>query len=253
MTLNAQLLYKTWLESRTRFLAGVAVIAGLCLAVLLLPDALGRIDPSGIRRSWSAYLYLRIYGGLARGIFLFFALMLGLGGLNAERDRHTAGFTLSLPVSRLRIAAMRAAAGLLQIAVLAAIPALLVPLLSTSAGESYGFGETGSFWVLWTVVGGGVYAASYLASCLFQSEFTALLASLLCFYFYPLVVARTAALRALPLHIHYIMNGTGMPYVDHATQRFTGPLPWTILAGVLLTALALLTVALRITQRGDFS
>jgi hypothetical protein len=56
--------------------------------------------------------------------------MLALGGLRREHAAGTAAFTLALPVSRMRLGAVRVATGWLQVGALACIPLLIVPALS---------------------------------------------------------------------------------------------------------------------------
>ena len=109
------------------------------------------------------------------------------------------------------------------------------------------------FFFLWIAVGSVVFAAAFLASCLLESDYSALTASILAFYIYPLVVARTAFLRPYRLHIHYIMNGTGMPYLDPRTHALVGPLPWTTLGVLVLVTAAFLGGGAMMLARMDFS
>jgi ABC-type transport system involved in multi-copper enzyme maturation permease subunit len=248
------LYYKAWLESRSRFLIGLGVIGVLCFVFVLFHDLLrSRIAASSGAISYSDYVYLRVYGGFVRGIFLFIALVLGLGGLNSERARNTVSFTLALPVSRSYLLATRALAGLAEVVVLALLPALLMPGLSAAVGQVYPWSQSLSFFVLWVAIGWAVFVTAFLASCLLENDYSALTAAILAFYIYPLVVARTPFLRPYPLHIHYIMNGTGMPYFDARTHLFIGPMPWAILTGVTLVSFVLLAMASIFSARAEYS
>jgi hypothetical protein len=61
----------------------------------------------------------------------------GLGGLQRERTHNTAGFTLALPVSPFRVVGIQVMAGMVELALLALIPAILIPSLSILIHQSY--------------------------------------------------------------------------------------------------------------------
>jgi hypothetical protein len=139
----------------------------------------------------------------------------------------------------------------LQVFVLALIPLVLVPLLSNLIGEYYPASQAAQFGLLWCVIGSAVFAAAFLSSVAFTGEYTALAVSLLAFYLYPLAV-RATPLRAYPLHLHYIMNGIGMPYFHRETALLVGHLPWMVLFTASLITLGFIASATLITQRQDF-
>ena len=242
--------YKAWCESRVRFLISAFLIIGVCAAVVMVRHI---PDPwRGPVSSYVGYVYHRIYAGFLRGTFLILVLVLGLGGLARERAHGTVGFTLALPVSRWGLVIARAAVGLAEVAALAALPAMLMPSLSRVAGEAYPLSQALQFSLLWMGIGSLVFAAAFLASTVFLSEYTALTVSLVAFYVYPLLVTRIPALRGYPLHIHYLMNGTGMPYFDPHAARLVGPLPWTILSVAMAVTAGLIALAGCITQNRDY-
>jgi ABC-2 type transport system permease protein len=246
--------YKAWRESRMRFVIALVAVAGLCALFVFLRDAFQagtRVNAS--ESTYIAYVYRRVYAGFVRGIFLVLGMVLGLGGLQRERAHGTIGFTLGLPVSRRRLESVRAMTGLLEVSALAWLPALLVPGLSLLVGQRYPWSQAFEFAMLWTAVGAVVFAAAFFASSALRSEYSALTTSLLAFYIYPLVVVKTPFLQGLPLHIHYIMNGTGMPYFDARARLLTGPFPWTIVASVAVVTLTFLVLAIRVTERTDFA
>jgi ABC-type transport system involved in multi-copper enzyme maturation permease subunit len=243
-----------WRVSQVRFLISALVLIAICAAVVLLEDMFRAQlhAKSAPLNTYIGYIYQRIYGGFARGMFLMLALLLGLGGLQRERAHGSAGFTLALPVRRLRLMTVRAAVGLLEILALALLPVLLVPGVSRLVGEYYPLSQSVHFCVLWFGIGSAVFSASYLSSAFFANEYSALAVSLVAFCVYPLAV-RLPSLRRYPLHIHYIMNGTGMAYFDPHTDLLIGPLPWTVLLVVAMVALGLIISATLITQKKDFS
>ena len=252
---TAMLLRKEWGESRMRFVLCAAVVGGLCALFILLQEPL-RAQMHGTTMpdtSYAGYVYRRIYGGFVRGLFLFQAMILGLGGLQRERARGTLGFTLALPATRLQLIGARALTGVLEIAVLACIPAVLVPALSALVGESYALSQATEFALLWVIIGMAVFSVALLASAAIRSEYAALTTVLLAFYIYPLVVVKTPILQDRPLHIHYIMNGTGMRYFNPQTDLLTGPIPVLIIGGYAVATLALLLLAAWATEREDFA
>ena len=148
------LLYKSWLETRWRFLIGLALL--MCTAatvvfayprvVKLLPMALtadvsselGRRirEAAEIQRTYRGYLWQQWFGQNLANLLSIFAVVLGTGGLLSQASKGGALFTLSMPVSRNRILGVRAATGLGELLVLAVLPSLLLPLLSPLIGQS---------------------------------------------------------------------------------------------------------------------
>jgi ABC-type transport system involved in multi-copper enzyme maturation permease subunit len=246
--------HKMWRESRVRFLISVLALIGICSAIVLFERAFrAQLDAQGAPlNAYAGYIYQRIYGGFARGMFLILSLVLGLGGLQRERAHGSAGFTLALPVSRLRLMTVRGAVGLIEVLVLSLLPVVLVPGLSRLVEESYPLSQSLQFWVLWMGVGPAVFAFAFLSSAIFASEYTALAVSLVAFFIYP-TAARLPWLRSYPLQIHYIMNGNGMPYFNPHTDLLIGPLPWTILSVIAMVAASFIASATLITQKQDFS
>ncbi len=145
--------YKSWLETRWRFLIGLALL--LCSAaatvftypqiVKLLPAAPTNISGIFAERIRESIALAHEYRGfvwshwfrenLAQWATLF-AVLLGTAGVLS----HSGGalFTLSLPVSRTRLLGVRAATGLAELFVLAFVPSLLIPLLSPAIHHTYG-------------------------------------------------------------------------------------------------------------------
>jgi ABC-type transport system involved in multi-copper enzyme maturation permease subunit len=156
-----------------------------------------------------------MFGGGIRTLYTIFVLVLGLGGLVPERAHGSVGFTLALPVRRLRLVAVRAAAGIAQVAALALVPALVVLALSRFVNETYPAADALRRSGQWAAIGVEPFAAAMLASVVFE-PFTALGVSLAATFLY-------AALMSAP------------------------PAPIA-----LLVAVAMVTCAAWITERQDF-
>ena len=142
--------YKSWLETRWRFLIGlVLLMLSACGTVLAYPrggeaaaagaarsTSSGEIGRRVARRRWSSsrtyrgYVWSQWFRQNLPQMWALFAVLLGTGGLLSQASGGGALFTLSLPVSRDRLLGVRAATGLAELLVLAFVPSLLLPLLS---------------------------------------------------------------------------------------------------------------------------
>src|SRR5207249_1939017 len=96
-----------------------------------------------------------------------FAVLLGTGGVLSQSIGGGTLFTLSLPVSRARLLAVRASAGLGELFVLAFVPSLVTPLLSPAVGQTYGVGNVLVHGLCLFVVGSVFYSLAVLLSTLF--------------------------------------------------------------------------------------
>jgi ABC-2 type transport system permease protein len=151
--------YKSWLETRWRFLIGLALLmlsaAGAVIAyprvVKLLPlvpavtvsGELGRRirEAADLMRDYRGYVWSQWLRQSMTNMLSLFAVLLGTGGLLSQASGGGALFTLSLPVSRNQLLGVRAATGLAELLALAFVPPLLLPLLSPGVGEGYGLGD----------------------------------------------------------------------------------------------------------------
>ncbi len=241
--------YKAWRESQARFLLSACTIAGLCAAfVLFYREGAPLAERS---HTYIEYIWRIVYKGYLRQLFVLLALLLGLGGLMRERDYDTAKFTLALPVSRFRFVSVRAALGLLEVAVLSFLPALVICSFSRLIGEVYPWPQALQFGVLWTVGGAFLFTIGFFASILFTGEYTAAVAAVIIMIGYS-VLADLPFLEGYAVDIHDVMSGVGMPYFRLDIYQLTGPLPWRALSVFVLFACSFIALAGRITQRQDF-
>ena len=242
--------YKAWRESRARFLLSVIALAVICASfVFFHRDASSGISDEPL--SYAVYIWRITYKGYLRELFMILTILLGLGGLTRERDHRTVGFTLALPVSRSRLLATRTLVGLAQVVLLAALPAIVLPVLSPLIGQAYPPSQAWAFTILWATVGSLIFAMGLLASVLFTGEFTAPVAAICGLMGYSLIADMAPAERYLT-DIHDVMSGIDMPYFTERTGVLTGPLPWATLLVVLLATSALIVIGARITNRQDF-
>ena len=147
--------YRTWLETRWRFLAGLALLilsaAGMVLAyrqvAALMPmvpnvetdSELGRRihEAAALAREYRGYVWSQWFRANLSSTWTLFAVLLGTGGLLSQTASGSALFTLALPVTRRRLMGIRAATGLGELLVLTLVPSLVITLLSPAVGERY--------------------------------------------------------------------------------------------------------------------
>ena len=250
--------YKHWLETRWRFFIGLALLVGFSAMMVLTEPLVGSAlenfqDPGGrlgeflreqveIAKTYDGYVWQQWFGKNLLTGWILLAILIGVGGLVTESARGTALFTLSLPVTRRRLLAVRAATGAVELALLALVPSLLIPLLSLVIGKSYSPAKV-VVYVLMMVMGGAVFFAfSMLLSTIFSDQVK------------PIVIGAAAAFilttvtllfkEFAPYSILNIMSGYG--------YFRTGELPWLGLAVSLAVAAAMFYLSLRIVERRDF-
>lgn len=191
------LLARAWYETRARF--------GLAAAAMTATWLAGQGPDS------------------AKTLFVMLAIVLGGGSLRQERALGTAGFTLALPVTRRALVTARIAVGLVELAVLAAIPLATGTLSLVDAAA-------------WTVCGAAVLAAAFLVSTLVASEYAAWLVCFFAIVAYQAAVALTGLQRwpALDLFrqmtearpaalVGFAAAAAALACVAHLCQRRSSP------------------------------
>jgi len=252
--------YKSWLETRWRFLIGLALLMCTAAAVVfayprvvkLLPMALtadvgselGRRirEAAEIQGTYRGYLWQQWFGQNLANLLSIFAVVLGTGGLLSQASKGGALFSLSMPVSRNRMLGVRAATGLGELLVLAFVPSLLLPLLSPLVGQSYAIGDalvhSGSTFIQGAVL----FSATFLLSTVFSDVWRPLL-----------IVLCGAAVVAFCDQVFFGASQYSLFRIMSAESYFRGGgLPWLgLLAGVLVSAAMLYGAAANISRR-DF-
>lgn len=235
------LFYKAWRDTRTRFLTGLLALSVFFLFIVLYrPEMMGALSRLG-ERAYPEYID-GLLGSFGKMIFSLLAIFLGLGGLLRERAHRTAVFTLALPVSRAQLLGAHAAVGLAEVAVLALLPAMLIPPLSSLVYHSYPMERALTFSLLWFACGTVIFALSFFLSVVLKGEYTAPIA---CFVVLALN-ARLSNWHSIHPSRLNLMRTMGAPS-DISLQA--GTFPWTDLSVMLLIALALFAAGARITRR----
>src|SRR2546430_4080602 len=147
------LFYKAWLESKLRFLVGVAAVIAVCVLyirvrLILVPDWIAELQNpkwSG-RPTWlfhgvhdlNFYAWHFLYENKLQQVWVLFAILLSFGGLVRERQIGASTFSLGLPVSRRRWFLTRVLVAAAESVSLALIAVGAVSLASWSIHEPYG-------------------------------------------------------------------------------------------------------------------
>jgi len=252
--------YKSWLDTRGRFLIGFAILVlSACALVIgypkavqllaLVPDVniggeLGRRikENADLMRTYRGYVYAQWFGQNLIQTWTIFAVLLGSGGLVSSGSEGTALFTLSLPVSRTAILGARAATGLVELFVLALVPSLLIPVLSPAVGQSYSIVDVLVHTACAFVAGAVFFHLALLLSTMFHDIWRPLLLTLA-------VALLASVVEQLPRD----GASAGIYHVMRAESYFRGSgVPWTGLFVTFVLSAALLFGATRSFARRDF-
>jgi hypothetical protein len=248
--------YKSWLETRWRFLIGLGVL--LCSAagsVFTYPQVLRLLpmvpahlsgelgqrirEAAELARTFRGFIWSNWFRENLSQTGTLFAVLLGTAGLLSPSGG--ALFTLSLPVSRGRLLAVRAAAGLAELFVLALVPSLLIPLLAPAIGASYDLGSVLLHSVCLFVAASVFFTLAFLLSTLFSDPWRPVLIAL----------ALAFALTFVERFVH--PAGFSLFRVMNGEAYFrSGHLPWGgLLASAALSALLYYGAVLNF-RRHDF-
>jgi hypothetical protein len=171
-----------------------------------------------------------------------FAALLGAGGLLSQGAGGGGLFTLSLPVSRERLLGVRAATGLAELAVLAIVPSLLLPLLSPAVGQSFGLAAALAHGVCAFLAATVVFSATSLLSTVFADIWRPAL----------IVCAAAAALGLCEPFFGALARYSLFGIMDGETYFRGNGLPWLGLLASAAASAAMLFAASRNLARQDF-
>ena len=254
--------YRSWLDTRWRFLIGFALLlfsaCGTVVAYVELGNLLSTLDTPAIegsgtlgaaigeaieeaielQRTYRGFVWSQWFDKNLTFLGTFFAALLGSGSPFSGAGRGLL-FSLALPVSRGRWLGARAGTGLAELLVLAVIPSLAVPLLSPLIGEHYSVGDAVVHGAYLFVVAAMFFSLALLLSTVFNDVWRPLLLTCL--------VAMGLSLGELAL------RADGLFTLMSAEAYFRGgSLPWVgLLISVALTAALLYAAAAQVARR-DF-
>jgi hypothetical protein len=252
--------YKSWLDTRWRFLIGMGLlILSAASTVFAYPQVMKlmplapSVNTSGelgrrireaveLSRSYRGYVWSQWFRQNLPQMWTIFAVLLGSGGVLAQGSRGGVLFTLSMPATRSRLLGVRAAAGFAELFVLAIVPTLLLPVLSPAVGETYGVGEALIHCVCLFAAGSVFFSLAFLLSTSFDDVWR------------PLLIALGAAMvLALCQQVFRGLAGYSVFTVMSGEVYFrTGHLPWLGLAASVTASAAMLYLATINIARRDF-
>jgi hypothetical protein len=186
--------YKAWRDTRWRFLIDLGILTGVTLAnVLAYPSVRGLLEaglvagPSDllaheinwvaqVSSSFRGYVWVQLVRQNLFYLWTIFAVLLGAEGPFSQRTG--AIFTLSLPVSRRRVCAVRAATDLGELCLLALIPMLLIPLAAPAVGYTYAFTDSLVHGVQILIGGAVFYCLALLLATIFDDRWRPIIITL---------------------------------------------------------------------------
>ncbi|MBI3209761.1 MAG: hypothetical protein HYZ37_12805 [Candidatus Solibacter usitatus] len=252
--------YKSWMETRWRFLIGLALLmcsaAGTVLAypqLMKLLPLVPKLDVGGeigrrinesleLVRDYRGYVWAQWFRQNMMQMWAVFAVLLGTGGLLTQTSGGGAMFTLSLPVTRAQLVGIRAATGLAELLVLAFVPSLLLPLLSPVIGESYGVGDALIHSACLFLAGTVLFSLTVLLSTAFSDVWRP-----------ALIVLCTATVVGLAERLFPVLSRSSLfPLMSAETYFRTSGVPWLGLLASMSVSAAMLYAATRNIERQDF-
>jgi hypothetical protein len=252
--------YKSWMETRWRFLIGLALLVlNACGTVWIYPHVVNLLptvqqnrfggdigrklnEAMDLARNYRGYVWSQWFRSNLLEMWTLFAVLLGAGSLRSQASEGGALFTLSLPVTRNRLLGVRAGAALAELLLLAVVPSILLPVLSAAIGQSYSIGDALIHALCMFIAGTVFFALTLLLSTAFNDIWRPLLIGL----------CAAVALR-LASFIPPFGDWFGLFPVMTAENYFrNGALPWLGLVISTAASVALLYAAARNLKRQDF-
>jgi hypothetical protein len=251
--------YKSWVDTRWRFLLGLALLLVLACATVVSFSAVQQIAaslPAGpvvadgalqqeIRESLEAirtfrgYAWSQWFAGNFVGLLTIVAALLGSGS-PLMKGGSGALFSLALPVARDRWIVSRAATGLAELFVLALAPSVAIPLLAPLVGQQFSIADAVVYGLGAFAVASLFFGVALYLSTVFNDVWRPLLLTCLA----AVAIAVSGALLPESRGLFQAMAGRSYFY--------TGALPWPELAISAAGAAALVYAATATIARRDF-
>jgi ABC-2 type transport system permease protein len=258
--------YKAWLETRFRFVISAAlIIAGTSFFVFGNPFILEtwrtweKQHPTIPEQEWilrasvdySYFIWHFVFRTMLQQLWVMVAVLIGLGGLSREVSQGTVAFTLSLPVTRVRMASVRGAVGLLEATVLGLIPAVLVPTFSPFVGQSYSIIQ-GLAHCFLMVLGGIVFYcfSQFLSTVIRNESVPTLVAVAFVILFYFIFAPYVEDTIAEPAWLQVFDLSRVMASVSHVSSLYSISLQAVALS--FFTGLGIFYASLKLTEKQDF-
>jgi len=143
---------KGWLETRSLFVTALVATMAVCAFWTLGHEWVNQQwqrdliehpewkNPPWLLRAMHDYpffIWHFVYAEMFQKIWVIFAVLLGIGGVSREAAHGTAGFTLSLPISRVALFHVRALVAVVELLILNLAALLTIAGCARVAGLSY--------------------------------------------------------------------------------------------------------------------
>ncbi|HEY7287240.1 MAG TPA: hypothetical protein VH497_17445 [Vicinamibacterales bacterium] len=251
--------YKSWLDTRWRFLIGFFVLLVMAcgtffdyLATMKLIPLARSVEVSGelgrrvkeaieLERNFRGFVWVQWFRQNLSHVGTLFAILLGSGGL-LSRTTGAALFTLSLPVTRRELLEKRAATGLIELLALAIVPSLIIPIAAPAIGQSYSLGDALVHGVCMFVAAAVFFSVAFLLSSAFDDLWRPLL-----------ITCAVAFVLATIELVAGDLGRFGIFHVMSAESYFrSGSIPWIgLFVSAAMTAGLLYSATVTIAKR-DF-
>lgn len=192
-----------------------------------------------IQKDFRGFVWYRTFRDNLTNMGVFFAVLLGCGGLLHESSKGSALFTLSLPLTRKQLLGARTGTGLAELFAIAMVPPLAIPILAPSIGQRFSVVDALAHGLCIFFVAAVFFSLASFLSTLFTDIWRPLLITI--------GIACAVALASIvvpQLSIFSVMNGE--------SYFRTGSLPWAGLVTSAVIATALLYSAAETLERRDF-
>jgi ABC-2 type transport system permease protein len=236
--------YKSWLETRSRFLLSLLNIVALC------SFSVNHGNEGAMPYTKLEYYFAVLHGGhsMLCMLWVLAVTLLAMGGLLREKAVGTAPFTLALPVSRARLIAVRISVVLGEAMALVIVPWMAMFLIGTLNGKTHSVQQ--AFFHMVLLAGGGVafLGAALLISSLVEGEYTAPLVSFGVLIGISVLLSSSSSLQVYS-PIEFIR---GTEFLDRHTRLLTGPIPWMRVGVNVLIGSVLVALSAKSVQARDF-
>ncbi len=232
--------YKAWLETRMRFCIALVLCVAFCseLIISLPRSGSGNVDLVGLQGVHSALVFIWTLG----------VTLLMMGGLLNEKASGSSSFTLSLPVSRFHLVAVRTLVGAIESVGLALAPWIAMLILAGHNGEPRRYLTQAGLHILLLLGGGSVLLTiALLLSTLIEGEYTAPTASLGII----IMLAYTFSGKDLVAYSPFTFM-TGLSYFNRHDGNLSGAVPWIPALSFIAAAVCLFALSVAIIKRRDF-
>jgi len=246
--------YKSWLDTRWRFLIGLAILLVMAVGVVFdyslsaqliatagrNPDAVTSSpllrEAIRIEQTYRGWVWYQWYRQNLAQTGTLFAIVLGSRGLSVPREGL---FTMSLPVSRMQWTRTRAATGLGEFLVLATVPSLAISFFSPMIGQHAAITDVFAYGLCTFVAAAVFYSLAFLLSTVFPDAWR------------PLLLAVAIACVLGILEARFDFSGLFRVMSGH-TYFESGSFPWIGLTSSAAVSVALLYGAAANIARKDF-